>query len=346
MGVDSVLAQETSGKVVFTWDDGYRVDYTRTFPIFQREDVPACIGTPSQNIDRGPDFLTRDQVAKMSEAGWEVMSHGRTHEALGSVAVTAPVEAEDERVYVDSTVHARTPAAVEIYTADDQAVVELTGEVGEDGTGAYLEVASTVGTAFSTEADPRLRFTEDVVRATLEESKQELRDHGWNTRNIVLPYDRWDERTLRLIPEYYDAVANVYQGGINGGAASDPYRLKRTYFTPDHMSDGELGSFFDQVAQTNGLAILGGHTRTQTGERTETAIQMAKERDLDIVTLQTALEEFDIVEPPSPTPTETDTTTPSGGTPASNESNDDDDWFPLVDALLRWLNKVLGTVFG
>lgn len=333
----SAAAQESKPRLVFTYDDGYVQDYTQTFAVHRQLDVPACAAVPSTNVGRSEQFLSESQLTEMTDAGWEVMSHGVEHEALGPVSLTQSVSADATKLYTDSTVLARTPDKVEIYAGDTQVVRTLTGG-GEDDTGEYLELESSVGQSF--EAGAQVRFTEEVVRNVLEESKQSLSDRGFAVNNFVLPYGRYDERTLSLIQEHYDSIGNVQRGGINPGVALQPYRLSRAYFDEDRMTESELTNFMDRVASRNALGLLGGHSRNEalTGDRIQLAIELAKERDIEIVTLTTALQELGFVEETA-TPTSTATGT---GTPSATPTSGGDDGGSFVDSILDWLLSLFG----
>lgn len=338
---------ETNPKLVFIFDDGYKEDYTQTFPVFQDEGVPACIATPSANVDRGPKFLTGKQVTEMTGAGWEVMSHGVKHESLGSVRVTQDISSDDTRVYVHRNALGRTPHEVEIYNDEKRTVASLTG-LGQDDTGKYLTLESSVGTSFGA-SGTRLRFTEEVTRKVLSKSKRSLGERGFDVSSFVLPYDTHDQRTLDLAREYYEAIPNVRHGGINGGRAANPFGLIRTYFRPGFMTESELNEYLDRVVKVNGLAIFGGHSRhpRMTGERIQTAIKGAKERNIDVVTLHTALQDFGLV--PTPTATTTPTQSPAGGTttttPTKTETPDDQGGSSFIDGIISWFANLLGSLF-
>lgn len=329
----------TDARLVFTFDDGYVEDYTQTFPIFQNESVPASIAVPSANVNRGERFLTAEQITEMTKAGWEVLSHGIHHEALGSVRVTRDVSPGDTRVYVESTVLGRTPNEVEILGSGDTRATAMLAGMGEDNTGRYLTLKSAVDASF-TGGQATMRFTEDVVRRVLQDSKKSLRDRGFGTTNLVLPYDRYNSRTIKLIREYYDAVENTGGNGINGGSAANPYGLSRAYFRDGFMTKADLGDYLDRVAEINALGILAGHSRHQqlTGKRIQNAIQMAKERDIEIVTLQTALQDFGIVETPTSTATPSTPTTTPGTSPTSGSTTGDGGFF-------QWLRNLLASLF-
>ena len=331
--------------MVFVYDDGYVEDYTQTFTIHQKFDAPACAAIPSTALGRSEEFLSEEQLREMADAGWEVMSHATSHEALGPVTVTEPVEPGDTRLYVDSTVLGRTPNDAEILQGDERVVRKVTGD-GEDETGGYLTLDSAVEQSFSA-GETRVRFTEEVVRRALKESKDSLEQRGFDVTNFVYPYGRYDQRTKSIVEEHYNAVANAHPGGLNTAAALDPYELRREYFHTGTMSEDELGEYMDRVASRNTLGLLGGHIRNEelTGERVQLAIEMAQERNLEIVTLQQALEDFGVYEPtatPTSSPSPTSSTEPSdaGGTSESTatpSANGGGGGLPVVDGFFDWL---------
>ncbi|WP_255194934.1 polysaccharide deacetylase family protein [Halorarius litoreus] len=334
----SAAAQEATPRLVFTYDDGYVEDYTQTFAVHRQLDAPACAAVPSANVGRSEKFLSQSQLTEMAEAGWEVMSHGVAHEALGQVTLTERVSADDTKLYTDSTVLSRTPHEVEVFAGDTRATGTLTGD-GEDG--SYLQLESALGTSF--ESGASVRFTEDVVRDTLSKSKQSLSDRGFDVDSMVLPYGRYDERALSLIQEYYDSVANVQRGGLNSTAAIRPYRLSRAYFDEDRMSESELTSFMDRVVSRKSLGLLGGHSRNPalTGERIKLAIELAQERDIEIVTMRTALQEIGVVESTA-TPTSTSTSPATGTrTPTTTPTSSTDSDTSFVGGFVDWLFSLL-----
>lgn len=334
----SAAAQDSKPRLVFTYDDGYVQDYTQTFSVHKKFDAPACVAVPSNNVGRSNQFLSESQLTEMTNSGWELMSHGINHEAIGPVSVTADVAPGDTKVYTDSTVLARTPNDVEIYDGDNSVVRKLTGD-GEDDSGSFLKLDSEVGQSFSQGA--QVRFTEEVVRTVLEKSKQALSQYDQPVNGFVLPYGRFDDRSLSLVKEYYEAVPNVHRGGMNPGAALRPYRLSRRYFDEERMTEAELKDFLDRVASRNAVGLLGGHSRNQalTGERIQLAIELAQERDIEIVTLTTALQELGFVEQ-TETPTETSTTTGSGTSEGSSSQSSDDGGGSFLDRFIAWITSL------
>jgi peptidoglycan/xylan/chitin deacetylase (PgdA/CDA1 family) len=346
----SATAQEgeTSAKLVFVYDDGYVQDYTQTYPIHRQLDAPACVAIPSSTVGRNEEFMTEAQLKELADNGWEVISHAVTHDALGAVPVTQDVAAGDTRLYVRSNIMGRTPHEAEILQGDKRAVVEITGK-DKDDTGGYLTLKSEVGDSF-TGGEARIRFTEEVIRSVLKDSKTSLEERGFEVNSFVYPYGRYDQRTKELVKEHYGAVANAYPGGLNTAVDLDPYELRREYFHTETMSEDDLAEYLDRIASRNTLGLLGGHTRNPalTGERIKLAIEMARERDIEIVTLQQALVDFGVYEPsqtPSETPAGTPTGTENGSATPTGESNQgpvdeepkDSGGIPILSDFFDWL---------
>lgn len=69
--------------IVITFDDGYKDNYTNALPILRKYGFTAAVFvTAGQN---GPDFLTRDEMRELLEAGWEIESHTMTHPDLSKL---------------------------------------------------------------------------------------------------------------------------------------------------------------------------------------------------------------------------------------------------------------------
>lgn len=337
----TAAAQETDAKLVFVYDDGYVEDYTQTFTIHQQLDAPACAAVPSDVLGRSDEFLSEEQLTEMSNAGWEVMSHAISHDALGAVTATADVQPSDTRVYVDSTVLGRTPHEAAITQGDKRVTRKITGD-GEDDQGGYLKFDSEIGSAFAA-GETQIQYTEEVLHRIMKQSKQSLEDRGFNVTNFVYPYGRYNQQTKSVLKEHYNGVANAYPGGLNTAAVLDPYELRREYFAKDDMTESELAEYMDRVASRGTLGNLGGHIRNPelTGERVQLAIEMARERNIEIVTLQQAFEDFGVYEStatPTSTPSSSATGSPTTSptrTPAPNGGGG------FFDDFFAWLNNLL-----
>ncbi len=98
--------------LVVEYDDSPWTDYALAFPIHQNmqdkhnKNVPGNIAAISGNIATSSGGinkarLTSKQLQEMADAGWEVVSHSRTHAYLRSVLSTSKkATANDSRIYV------------------------------------------------------------------------------------------------------------------------------------------------------------------------------------------------------------------------------------------------------
>lgn len=287
-----------AGKLVFVYDDSPVEDYTKTFPVHQEADAPACIAAVSGAIGT-EGALSADTLREIESAGWEIMSHTVEHRALGTLPVTADVEPGDTRVYAGSNRHGAHPGdRVRVFDGDAHAVSTVAGQ-GSDETGEYVALEGSVGTAFDADT-AKIRYTDGRIRESLRRSRRQLEGYGTTVSNLVLPYGINGERARELVPTYYDAVANAkWDGdGLNETGSLNPYRLHRVYFRPGQMTLEELEAYLDAVAERDVLGLLGGHSAYEqfTAERVRTAIRMARERDVEILTLREALADLGVVD--------------------------------------------------
>jgi peptidoglycan/xylan/chitin deacetylase (PgdA/CDA1 family) len=72
--------------LALTFDDGERVVATHARPLLDRLGVPATLFVSSDLVG-GHDLLTWDELRVLSEAGWEIGAHGRTHVELPALGV-------------------------------------------------------------------------------------------------------------------------------------------------------------------------------------------------------------------------------------------------------------------
>jgi hypothetical protein len=184
------------------------------------------------------------------------------------------------------------------------------------------------------------------LRKEIVESKADLEGMGFEISNFILPYGRYGDRSLEMIEEHYDAIANYQRGGINRVGEFDPYRMSRRYLIDG--SEEELASWMDEVARGGVIGLLGVHARHEelTADRIRTAIRMAKQRDVEIVTLEQALVDAGAVEPDRPTSTPNPPTeSPAGGTPsgpAGTTTASEDGGGGVLGALQRLIDSILG----
>ncbi len=69
--------------IILTFDDGYRDNYERAFPLLQKYGFSATFFLITNFIDEGrPAYLTWEQVKKLAQAGNEIGAHSRDHPDL------------------------------------------------------------------------------------------------------------------------------------------------------------------------------------------------------------------------------------------------------------------------
>jgi len=68
-----------TGRICFTFDDGNLSTFTEVFPLLRQAGMKGHIAVVTDYVGR-EDKYSWDQVAEMAAAGWEVMSHSRTHD--------------------------------------------------------------------------------------------------------------------------------------------------------------------------------------------------------------------------------------------------------------------------
>lgn len=291
---------EYAGMVVFTYDDSPTEDYRKTYPIHDEYDAPACVAACPGLMDGSRDFLLPGQLKEMHESGWEVMSHTLEHRNLGEVPITRDVEPGDTEVYVQSNVNGRYAGDPLLLSDGSTEVTATVAGRDSDGDDQYLIVEEPIDTALSSDANAWVRYTEEFTGYVLEEAKAQLEEWGATVTGFVYPYGRYDGLVERLVPEYYEAVPNARtaRGGLNPVYRPDPLRLRRAYFEEGAMTEEELAAFMETVANEPDFGILGGHSHYDglTEERIGLAIELARENDLKIVTLQEALKELGVLE--------------------------------------------------
>lgn len=299
----STAQQEPNGYLVFTYDDGTIEDYEKTFRVHQEYDAPACLAASPGRLGASDDWLDVAQLREMYDAGWEIMSHTIEHRAIGEIRITEDVEAGDTEVAVAAHRHGRFPGdPIVLLDADDNATEAVVAGRGGSGDDQYLELEEPIDASISG-ADCYVRYTDAFTHEILSESKAQLEEIVGEGRvtGFVYPYERHDGLAAEIVPEYYEATPRAFMGdGLNPVHVSDPFTISREYYEEDRMDEDELARFLDRVANEPDFGILASHSSydTLTEERIRTAIEMARERNLEIVTLQQALDTFGVVEAP------------------------------------------------
>jgi hypothetical protein len=319
---------EPAGYLVITYDDGPIEDYELTFQVHQEYGVPGCVAAcPGlMDSDDSDDWLHPDQLREMYDAGWEVMSHTVDHRAVGEIPITENVTEGDVEIPVASNLHGRIEGDPIVLFDDDGNRTEATvAGRGGSGDGQYIELQEPIDVSLSPENDARERYTDEFTERILADSQARLEEivGDGQVTGFIYPYERHDGLAEELVPEYYETTPRAHQGnGLNPTYAGvDPFTISREYYEEDRMTEEEIAEFLDQVANEPDFGILGAHSHydTVTEERIATTIEMALERDIEIVTLQEALDTFGVVEAPERTERDADETS------GTDDDEDDED---------------------
>jgi peptidoglycan/xylan/chitin deacetylase (PgdA/CDA1 family) len=70
--------------LIISFDDGNQTDYTIAFPLLEKFGFKATFFLTSDFIDK-PGHLSKFQILKMSQAGMEFGTHGKTHKFLSAL---------------------------------------------------------------------------------------------------------------------------------------------------------------------------------------------------------------------------------------------------------------------
>jgi hypothetical protein len=284
---------ESNGRLVFIYDDSWREDWDQTFPVHQEEGVPACCAAVTEYVDTGWGLLP-EHLHEMESEGWEIMSHTASHGVVGNLYLTAPAEPDDRRLSLNASFLADHDGEPIVVADDDGTVESVIAGGGEDENGFYLELEEPIGESFAAE-ETFVRFTDERIREEVVGSKEELEEMGVDVDYFVSPFGRSEGLVEELVAEHYAGFANREGDGLNGLTEVDPYDLGRTSIDGRSSTETEIEGFYDRVAAGNYLGIVVGHSQFDetTEERVRFAIQEAKERNLEIVTLREALSELD-----------------------------------------------------
>jgi hypothetical protein len=308
------MAGSKNGRLVITYDDAPIEDYTKAFPVHKEVGVPGCASAVSTWVGNKDGFCTVEQLQEMkNDAGFEILSQTREHSSLTETLLERDVKPDDKRIYPKFNSHAfHSGYPIEI-TDGDKSVIRQSDGNGEDEHGVYIKLTEPVGKAFSTDDNTVERYPEKTMEYILSNSQAQLRHMGFAANNLIVPYDRFTQYAKKHVKKYYDAVGNAVAGtdGLNDPANLDPYGLKRWYF----IENGRRRDRFhrlDTIARKNQLAIFGAHTYKEniTSQKIREVLEGAKERGIEVVTLQEALEAYGVTESTSaPSGNDTDNAT-------------------------------------
>ena len=318
-GVGSVSAAGATGQVVFIYDDSMKTDYSMAFKVHQQENVPACSAAIAASVvpnRPNAEFMGPKKLREMANGGWEIISHSLFHRYWGAQHIQRDLAPDDTKIYLKSQYLGNFKRfKLRVSNGDKKTIVTAMGS-GKDDRGDYVKLKNPIGTAYSVSDGVTVRYPNEQAKDMMSRSKKMLKDKtGATVHNIVWPYGVHCEYVDSLVPKYFNGVGNFHIGGMNSRENFDPYHTNRAQFSRDAMTDYDMSKYFNKVAKGNKLGVLGGHTHYKSfdKDRIRTAIQMAKKRNIEIVTFQQAIEDNAVTPTsrPTQTPTRTSTSPPT-----------------------------------
>lgn len=281
----------TDGRLVLVFDDGYATDHEQLLPVLRERDAPATVAVVSGWLgDEG--HLEVDQLGDLTDAGWEVLAHGRRHRYLQAHHLAADVASGDGQVTVAAghvfpgEEHGTFPGDRYELTDGERTVEVRLGEAlvaGEET--VALGVEGEIGAVFDGD-ETVLRPADATLEDEIEDVREEFADLGADPATFVFPYDAADARAWDLAAETYDAVANAAVRSLSNPPGTAPTNYRRYYLERTHLRRAEIETYLDGVAERGGLGILAGHSAwdSVTPERVAFVVDAARERGIDVTT--------------------------------------------------------------
>ncbi len=297
---------EPAGYLSIIYDDGPIEDF-EMFQVHEEYGAPGCTAACPGLMNSSEEWLSTGHLQEMYDAGWEVMSHTIDHRALGEVPIAEDIEEGDTQIYADTNTQGRFEGdPLVIFDEDGNEAEATVAGNGEDDTGQYIELEEPIGESFTAAYTTRVRYTDEFTEEIVADSQSQLEEMvgegqvtGW-----IYTYERADGLVGDIVPEYYDsAPRRDGAGGLNPEHDPDPHGLSRRYMETDHMDDDDIEQFLDNVANEPDYGILAGHSQydTMTTDRIDFVLEQASERDIEVVTVQEALDIFGVVDAPDRT---------------------------------------------
>jgi hypothetical protein len=294
--------EEPAGYLSIIYDDSPIEDF-EMFQVHEEYGAPGCAAACPGLMDSSGDWLSTGHLQEMYDAGWEVMSHTIDHRALGEVPIAEDIQEGDRQIYADTNLQGRFEGdPLMIFDEDgNEAEATVVGN-GDDDTGQYIELEESISESFTAADTTVVRYTDEFTEEIVADSQAQLEEmvgEGQVT-NWIYTYERADGLVGELVPEYYDATPREDGVGLNPEHDPDPYELSRRYMETDHIDEADIEQFLDTVANEPDYGVLAGHSQfdTMTTERIDFVLDQAQQRDIEVITVQEALDIFGVVEAP------------------------------------------------
>lgn len=176
----------------------------------------------------------------------------------------------------------------------------ITGQVGNPGrlSREQMKVLHELGAEYASHTENHLNLRDLTPKEQEEEmsnSKNWLRDNGFESDVIVYPYGGADNETRDIARRYYSAGVDIDRDSSLNNPPINTYMLQRVYLNDVGSMNVQLAKDkIDETKQNNSLMILGMHCHYAGFSKaglTET-IQYAKTQGVEIVSMREVLEAY------------------------------------------------------
>jgi len=227
--------ESTKGMITLTFDDGLASVHKYALPILKRRNQVAVAGIVANRvISANDDYMNRQQVRDLQDAGWEIASHSLSH--VRPISIPGLYGQERIQGWAADPKHPNTYQAeylFDIITGVYQSGRPL-AEVGKlddiyHHPGTYYfdrPIAELRIHPFQCGPAEELDIRAGSYEREMEQSKRMLGEDGFNVSSYVAPYNYWTNETKENSKKYYARAAT---GGDkdNHPGAFDPYSIHR-----------------------------------------------------------------------------------------------------------------------
>jgi len=276
-----------AGMVTFSFDDGLSSVYEEAFPILKKHRQRATVGIVFSRVTSGrtSDYMTKKQVMELQKNGWEIASHGLTHQRPTDIPKYFSDELLEgwkleEGIQCQCVYEAKYDYEfIGGLTENDQHLRELSSieDIARVPGSYYFD--RLVGAIHVHPFDPvppkDLRIKSISYQREMRDSKKGLEALGFDVSTYVAPYNYWTPEMRELSKYYYDQVANGGEAA-NYKGTFDRHWIKRFFIHTLGPADEVIRLVQKKAVSENGWIILCFH-----GIEDETGWQPWSEENLE-----------------------------------------------------------------
>ena len=204
-----------AGMVSLTFDDGLASVWREAYPVLKSRGLTATVAVISRKLTSDdPDYMTPAEVHTLAAAGWEVASHGLTHQHPVDVPQTLADEVLSGLVPAESgspvlQVHYPWQEVTVVLADGAELKPEASYEDMEQTPGSYYFDQTISELSVHPAAGPTRpgELRAGSYERELSQSKDELAALGFATKAYIRPYNHWTRESMDLTRKYYDVVA-------------------------------------------------------------------------------------------------------------------------------------------